>query len=226
MRLSQTFHPQQGCWLNAATSDPSQLDEAEELIPTNPKIIINNKSLLFQSTGFWSSLLYNNRYGKYHFITLGISGKKKKYNREPRFTQSLEGQNEPLLDCGVWGYRELLTVQISGRFHLPLKPQSWWLKTGFLSCLYTLMSLQLSAQPPQWLEDGSHHCCLRDLSQWHLTSTPPIRLRILDSRDLEKCRFQLSNLRGWKEHGMMREVWYPWPQPSDSEFSQNDTEMT
>lgn len=117
MRLCQTFHPQQGCWLNAATSDPSQPDEAEELIPTNPRIIINKKSLLFQSTGFWSSLLYNNRYGKYHFITLGISGEKNKSNREPSFTQSLEGQNEPLLDYGVWGYRKLLTVQISGRFH-------------------------------------------------------------------------------------------------------------
>lgn len=71
------FQPQQGCWLNAATSDPSQPDEAEELIPTNPRIIINNKSLLFQSTGFQSSLLYNSRYRKYHFITLGISGEKK-----------------------------------------------------------------------------------------------------------------------------------------------------
>ena len=84
------FQPPQGCWLNAATSDPSQPDEAEELIPTNPRIIINNKSLLFQSTGFWSSLLYNNRYEKYHYITLGISGKKK-CNRELSFTQ-LEGK--------------------------------------------------------------------------------------------------------------------------------------
>ena len=103
------FQPPQGCWLNAATSDPSQPDEAEELIPTNPRIIINNKSLLFQSTGFWSSLLYNNRYEKYHYITLGISGKKK-CNRELSFTQSLKGQNEPLLDCGVRGYRKLLLL--------------------------------------------------------------------------------------------------------------------
>ena len=36
------FQPPQGCWLNAATSDPSQPDEAEELIPTNPRIIIIN----------------------------------------------------------------------------------------------------------------------------------------------------------------------------------------
>ena len=69
----------------------------------------NNKSLLFQSTGFWSSLLYNNRYEKYHYITLGISGKKK-CNRELSFTQSLKGQNEPLLDCGVRGYRKLLLL--------------------------------------------------------------------------------------------------------------------
>ena len=82
--------------------------------------------------------------------------------------------------------RKILLLLLQLWAQLPLKPQSWWLKTGFLSCLYIVTSPQLSAQPPQWLEDGSRHSCLRDLLQWRLTSTSPIRRRILDSRDLEK----------------------------------------
>ena len=82
--------------------------------------------------------------------------------------------------------RKILLLLLQLWAQLPLKPQSWWLKTGFLSCLYIVTFPQLSAQPPQWLEDGSWHSCLRDLLQWCLTSTSPIRHRILDSRDLEK----------------------------------------
>lgn len=112
---------------------------------------------------------------------------------------------------------------------LPLKPQSWWLKTECLSLLlpthpptHTTPCIPATTAAGRW---HARHYCLPNLLQLLLTGTRSIISRILDSRDFEKCRFSFPTSKTGKcMEWMMREVSYSWPQSSGSEFSQYDTQ--